>query len=80
MYFFPSWLLTAVVLMFATSEPASGSVIAMHARFLPVKKSGRNRRCNCSSPNLMIGGTPNAMPVVMLAPGPPSPDRDISSL
>ena len=62
MYLWPSWLLTAVVLIFATSDPASGSVIAMHARLRPQKKSGRKRSCNCLLPNLKIGGTPKAIP------------------
>jgi len=51
----------------------SGSVIAMHIRFLPVKKSGRNLSCSCLLPNLIIGGIPNATPVVSAPAGPFKP-------
>ena len=67
----------AVVLILATSDPASGSVIARDVRFFPSNNSGRKRCCNWLLPNLSIGGTPNAMPVVSEAEGPTRPDRDI---
>ncbi len=55
----------------------SGSVIAMHIRFLPVKKSGRNLSCSCLLPNLIIGGIPNANPVVSAPAGPFRPHLTI---
>lgn len=56
----PSGVLVAVVVILATSDPAAGSVIAMHVRFLPVSKSGRKRSWSCLFPNLIKGGTPKA--------------------
>lgn len=63
-------------MILATSLPASGSVIAMHVLFLPVKKSGRKRSCSSGLPNLRIGGMPNANPAVSDVPGPARPVRD----
>lgn len=63
--------------MLATSLPASGSVMAMHDRFLQVKRSGRNRSWSSGLPNLITGGTPYAMPAQREVGGPLNPDRDI---
>lgn len=77
MKYLPSEVLVAVVLMLATSDPASGSVMARQVLFLPSNRSGKNRFCNSSLPYLSSGETPYAMPVVSEAEGPESPDRAI---
>ena len=76
---FPSLLLTAVVAMLLTSLPAPGSVMAIHILFLPVIRSGTKRSWSCWLPNLMMGGRPNAIPVVTAPEGPMDPVRAISS-
>lgn len=63
--------------MLATSDPASGSVIARHILFFPSNISGMSRSCSPSFPNLSNGGTAYDMPVTSEAEGPPKPDRDI---
>ena len=66
----------AVVEIFATSDPAPGSVIAMQILFLPVIMSGTNRSCSSAFPNFSIGGKPKATPVVTAPEGPKEPIRD----
>ena len=70
---------TARVLMPATSEPASGSVIPRHRIFSPLM-AGTIHSCFCSSvPNRLIGGI--AMSVCTATPivRPPQLDLTISS-
>jgi hypothetical protein len=70
---------TAVVLMPATSEPASGSVMPRHAIFWPLI-AGTRYFCFCSSvPNRCTGGV--AMSVCTATPieSPPQPAFGISS-
>jgi hypothetical protein len=76
-YFFPSFDFTAVVEMFATSDPALGSVIAIQIRDLPVRISGTKRSCSFLLPNFRSGGRPNATPVVTAPEGPSEPVRAI---
>ena len=71
--------LTARVLMPATSEPASGSVMPRQRIFLPAT-AGTTHSCFCSSvPNLRIGGI--AMSVWTATPieRPPDSEPPISS-
>jgi len=77
MKYFLSFDFTAVVAIFATSEPASGSVIAMHILFFPLMISGTKRFCSSRLPNFIIGGNPKAKPIVMAPLGPLVPIRAI---
>jgi len=72
--------LIAVVATLATSDPASGSVIAMQILFRPRKRSGENRFWSSGLPNFNIGGRPNAYPMVIAPVGPLVPIRAICLL
>lgn len=63
MKYCPSSLFLAVVTMLATSEPPSGSVMARHERFSPLRSAGRMRRLSSSEPKSRSG--------FMLMPKPP---------
>jgi hypothetical protein len=70
---------TAVVWMLATSEPASGSVMARQAIFSP-RIDGTRYRCFCSSvPNRSIGGVAISVWTPMAIPTPAEPIRASSS-
>jgi hypothetical protein len=77
MKYFLSSDLTAVIAIFATSEPASGSVMAMHILFFPRMISGTKRFCSSGLPNFIMGGNPKAKPIVMAPLGPLVPIRAI---
>src|SRR4051812_36670163 len=63
----------------ATSEPASGSVMASAPIFSPLMP-GTSQRCFCSSvPNFQIGGVAMFTCPPMAAPTPPDPQRASSS-